>query len=235
MLKEAKRPKRCKLCADSRRAAIDRFLQSGTSYKQFQEKFGHDTAPIYTWSRHRTHVAEEVEAGSSDLASVVDVSHLRKINRKLITLAIRSERQGRVTNALTAYAAVSKNLELLAKFAKDPDQDAQAALELPKSKQEVYDFVRTTIASIATEDADFRRWLISLAGDSERVLSETSSAHRIVADKDYREQVRALLIEADNRCAPQAPYYETIPGAFPPSGFAPSVRLDEPEESEGQP
>ena len=118
MMKQAKRPKRCKLCANSRRAEIDRFLQSGTTYRQFLKRFGLKQCSIYTWSRHRKHVSEQAEAESSDLASVLDISNLRKINRKLITLAIRSERQGRVINALQAYTAVSKNLELLAKFAK---------------------------------------------------------------------------------------------------------------------
>lgn len=235
MMKQAKRPKKCKLCASSRRAEIDRFLQSGTTYRQFQEKFEDKKTSIYTWSRHRKHVAEEAEAESSDLASVVDVSHLRKINRKLFTLAVRSERQGRITNALQAYTAVGKNLELLARFAKEPDAAAQAALELPKSREEVYSFIRTAIAAIAAEDAEFRSWLISLASDQERALAETATAHRIMADKDYREKIRLLLIEADNRCAPQAPYYETIAGTFPPTSLAPSVQYEPENESEGQP
>ena len=59
----------------------------------------------------------------------------------------------------------------------------------------------------------------------ERALDETSAAHRIMADKDYRETIRLLLIEADNHCAPQAPYYETIPGAFPPREPLPLCNL----------
>jgi len=117
-------PKICKLCAHERRAEIDRFMLHGSSYRRFRERFDLRSVSVYCWSRHKAHIADRVEAQASEPSGAdqgqafsFDASNLRGINRKLKVLAVRAEKSGRPAHAIAAYAAMSRNLETLEKFA----------------------------------------------------------------------------------------------------------------------
>jgi hypothetical protein len=205
-----KQPKKqCKLCTSLQRTTIDAFLRTGATFKEFQARFEMKDCSIYTWSRHKHHVVAEEAAQNADIGDLLDLESLRRLNKKLLTLAVRSERSGKIVNAMQAYAAVSRNLELLERFKKPEPTDAA---ELPKTQEELSAAVREAFAALITGDSDFRRFALSLAMDTERETANLTTESRIAREQAYREHIRALLIEADAACAPQAPYYEVIPG-----------------------
>jgi serine/threonine-protein kinase RIO1 len=115
------KPRICGLCKHPRRAEIDKFLALGSTFREFQKKFRLRKITIWVWSRHRTKcmaaAAEASAPAPEDTASVLDVSMILSLNKKLRQLALRCEKGGRPSQAVIAYAAMSRNLEIMAKYA----------------------------------------------------------------------------------------------------------------------
>jgi hypothetical protein len=107
----------CALCSYPRRHTVESFMRRGLPYSQFHAKFPQFSKSC--WGRHKHHIAARAEAAieaderRGNDAVPLEEKDFREINRKLRTLAVRANRAGRVPHAINAYAAISRNLEVM--------------------------------------------------------------------------------------------------------------------------
>jgi hypothetical protein len=114
--------------------AIDKFVKTGGTFKQFQLKFRLRSINTWCWSRHKAHVTDTIVESApspSPENTLLDVKKLGDINKRLQILAQRSEKGGRPANAIQAYSQLAKNLTTLAEYAKEQNKLTAGAAPRP--------------------------------------------------------------------------------------------------------
>jgi len=102
-------------------------MRRGGRYKEFLKKFKLREVSVYCYSRHKSHLADQVDAGEKILGALNE-RNLRGIVRSLRTLAARSEKSGRPIAAIRAYESLMRAEEILQKR---NGKDAGTALPAP--------------------------------------------------------------------------------------------------------
>jgi transposase-like protein len=116
-------PRRCTVCDDPERHAIDEVLVTGAPYRSVAKRFGLSESAVY---RHKTehlpaHLlkAREVEevAQADDL-----LEQVRCLQGHALDVLERAEKSGDLRTALAAISQARGNLELLGKLAGELDE-----------------------------------------------------------------------------------------------------------------
>ena len=112
-------PRVCALCKNPNRKKIDAFIQTGSPFRAFKKQFRLRSVSQYTYSRHRRHIVEQetiaTQAPAEAPHSDSNLDALRRMTVKLERLGARCEKHGRPGNAVAAYAAASRNREIIAR------------------------------------------------------------------------------------------------------------------------
>jgi hypothetical protein len=131
----------CGICAAANRQTVEAFMRRGLPWSKFHAKF-----PKFThsqWGRHKHHIAARAEAvieadERRGKGASLEEKDFREINRKLRVLAVAANRSGRVPHAINAYAAISRNLEVMQRLgAKGSDLPAPVITVVFRSPEEV--------------------------------------------------------------------------------------------------
>jgi hypothetical protein len=141
----------CKICARGNVAEINKFLLQDHSYKEFAAKFQLKNVSIASWSRHRTrHLADSV-AGMNPLG--LSTTSAKNVVRKLMGLAGRAEKSGKIANAIAGYTAAVRAHEVLQDLVeKTKDEKAIEAM----TPQDVDAQVLAHLTNLMAFDRDFR-------------------------------------------------------------------------------
>jgi hypothetical protein len=175
----------------------------GTAFKEFRKHFRFRKVSIYTWSRHKAHIGDQVQAQDAEggLAGGLDQQTLRAITKKLKVLAQRAEKSGKMAHAINAYATIGRLTELMGKIA-GSGSEASGGDSIGKMTAEQ---VEQELVQMLKASDSFAQWLIyqmyqaGYHGVIARlaVIPTEKLIRELIGNGGIRARVRRALLEAE--------------------------------------